>query len=180
MAARMTNNMGEGITDAEGKPADPFQFGSGHFEPTKAADPGLVYDASYEDYLLYLCNINVTSLAPKFKCPKVAPKTTDLNYPSLSISKIRGPVTVRRTVTNVSSGKSLYFASVKPPMGFSVVVQPSILKFNKIGEKKRFTITVKPHKDAKSMVGDNGYGFGWYTWTDGVHMVRSPMAVSLA
>ncbi|KAF3620114.1 putative transcription factor GTE9-like [Capsicum annuum] len=57
----LQNNVGEQITDASGKPADPFQFGGGHFRPSKT-DPGLVYDASYQDYLLFLCASGVEDL----------------------------------------------------------------------------------------------------------------------
>ncbi|GMP74073.1 hypothetical protein CsSME_00031600 [Camellia sinensis var. sinensis] len=181
-SAGLKNNMGMPITDASGNPANPFQYGSGHFRPTKAADPGLVYDASYTDYLLFLCSSGLPNFDPSFKCPKLSPTTTtnNLNYPSLAISKLNGTVTVERTVTNVGDGKSVYFSSVKPPLGFSIKVSPPILFFSHMGEKKSFTITVKAESDGVGTVGKNGYRFGWFTWTDGVHIVRSPMAVSLA
>ncbi|CAK9136634.1 unnamed protein product [Ilex paraguariensis] len=179
-SAGLTNNMGMRITDASGKPADPFQFGSGHFRPTKAADPGLVYDASYTDYLLFLCSSGIRNIDPSFECPKYPPTQHNLNYPSLAIPKLNGTMTVERTVTNVGGSKSVYFASVKPPLGFSVKVSPSILSFNHVGEKKKFTITVKAQSETASKIGKDEYAFGWYTWTDGIHNVRSPMAVSLA
>lgn len=115
--------MGKPITAAAGNPANSFQFGSGHLRPAKAADPGLVYDASYTDYLLFLCGNGVTNLDPSFKCPKSLPTSNNLNYPSLAISKLNGTMTVKRTVTNVGGrGKAVYFSSVKPPKGFSVKV----------------------------------------------------------
>lgn len=115
--------MGKQITDAAGKPTNPFQFGSGHLRPAKAADPGLVYDASYTDYLLFLCGNGVTNLDPSFKCPKSPPTSNNLNYPSLAISKLNGTITVTRTVTNVGGGrKAVYFSSVRPPKGFTVKV----------------------------------------------------------
>ncbi|KAA8515017.1 hypothetical protein F0562_018196 [Nyssa sinensis] len=179
-SAGLTNNKGKPLTDAFGNPADPFQFGSGHFRPTKAADPGLVYDASYRDYLLFLCNSGVKNLDPSFKCPKVSPSANNLNYPSLAISKLNGTVNVKRTVTNVGGSKSVYFSSVKPPLGFSVKVSPPILFFNHVGQKKSFTITVKARSEMLSTSNKDQYSFGWFTWTDGIHNVRSPMAVSLA
>ncbi|XP_058201849.1 subtilisin-like protease SBT5.6 [Rhododendron vialii] len=179
--AGLNNNMGKPITDAAGNPANPFQFGSGHLRPAKAADPGLVYDASYTDYLLFLCGNGVTNLNPSFKCPKSLPTSNNLNYPSLAISKLNGTMTVKRTVTNVGGGgKAVYFSSVKPPKGFSVKVWPPILFFNHVGQKKSFTITVRAKGKAAETIGKNGHAFGWYTWNDGVHVVRSPMAVSLA
>ncbi|KAG9149794.1 hypothetical protein Leryth_025683 [Lithospermum erythrorhizon] len=181
-SAGLLNNEGKLISDASGAPADPFQFGSGHFRPTKAADPGLVYDASYTDYLLYLCSFGVTRIDPSFKCPKNPVSAKNLNYPSLAIPKLNNTVTVTRTVTNVGHIKSVYFASVKPPLGISVTISPPILSFKNIGEKKTFTITVKENKqtsDTTTKMKDK-YMFGWITWTDGTHIVRSPMAVSLA
>ncbi|XP_052181000.1 subtilisin-like protease SBT5.6 [Diospyros lotus] len=179
-SAGQMNNMGKPITDAFGNLADPFQYGSGHLRPTKAADPGLVYDASYTDYLLFLCSSGVKNFDPSFKCPKRPPKISDLNYPSLAISKLNGTVTVKRTVKNVGSGNSIYFCKVKQPNGFSVKVFPPILVFDHVGQKKNFTITVKPEMEASATIGKNEYAFGWYTWMDGVHFVRSPMAISLA
>ncbi|KAK3006403.1 hypothetical protein RJ639_015544 [Escallonia herrerae] len=178
----LTNNMGKPITDASGNtPADPFQFGAGHFRPEKAADPGLVYDASYTDYCLFLCSSGIKTLDPSFKCPINPPSPNNLNHPSLAIPKLSGAVTVKRTVTNVGGSKSVYFASVKPPLGISVTVSPPILFFNQVGQKKSFTITVEANSE---MVGANAlkgtYSFGWLTWTDSIHNVRSPIAVSLA
>lgn len=181
-AAWMTNNMGKRITDPSGNIANPFQFGSGHFRPAKAADPGLVYDASYKDYLLYLCGYGITDPDPTMiKCPKVSPPTYNLNYPSLAIPKLNGTVTVTRTVTNVGARDSVYFFSSKPPLGISVKASPSVLIFDHVGQKRSFTITVRAtDADMAKEYYQDEYAFGWYTWTDGDHLVRSPMAVSLA
>ncbi|XP_022847644.1 subtilisin-like protease SBT5.6 [Olea europaea var. sylvestris] len=177
--AELNDNLGNPITDEFGKTADPFQFGSGHFRPTKAADPGLVYDASYTDYLLFLCSIGITNLDSSFKCPIKPPSPSNLNYPSLAIPELNGTTTVERKVTNVGGSKSVYFIKVKPPPGFLVTVSPSILFFNQVGEMKTFTITVKASSVNKGMEKDK-YAFGWYTWFDGIHSVQSPIAVSLA
>ncbi|XP_038724097.1 subtilisin-like protease SBT5.6 [Tripterygium wilfordii] len=176
------DNVGSRITDYNGATATPFAFGSGHFRPSKAADPGLVYEASYRDYLTYLCNarrLNFGIIDPKFKCPKVFPPSYNLNNPSLALHKINGSVKVQRTVTNVGNPSSVYFFTAKPPLGISVKAAPSILVFDRVGQKKSFTMTVTPSDSAKTYYkGD--YAFGWYTWTDSYHYVRSPMAVSLA
>ncbi|GJZ78576.1 peptidase S8/S53 domain-containing protein, partial [Tanacetum coccineum] len=174
-SAGLLNNEGKRITDASGNPADPLQFGSGHFRPEKAADPGLVYDASYNDYLMFLCSHVDINSNPTFKCPKTTPSMQNLNYPSFSFPKLTGKVAVKRTVTNVGGKGSVYFASVEPPMGISVKVYPPILHFNQVGEKKDFELIV----EAKEMVEKGIYSFGWLTWSDGVHIVRSPIAVSL-
>ncbi|KAL6991314.1 hypothetical protein U1Q18_009431 [Sarracenia purpurea var. burkii] len=181
-SAGLKNNVGMPINDASGNPANPFQLGSGHLRPTKAVDPGLVYDASYADYLLFLCSTGVPNLDPSFKCPNVSTEARNLNYPSLAISDLNGTITVKRTVTNVGGGnsKSVYFARVRPPLGFSIKVSPPVLSFTRIGEKKSFTITVKAEGDTLSPIGKTEYKFGLLTWNDGVHNVQSPIAVSLA
>lgn len=177
--AESHNNVGQTITDANGTTtATPFQFGSGHFRPTKAVDPGVVYDASYVDYINYLCSAGYKSLnKTKFKCPKSPPSAINLNYPSFAIADLNKTVISKRTVTNVGGHKGAYFFSSKPPQGVTVTANPNILKFDRVDQKKSFLITVKPENDAT--VKKNEYGFGWYTWSDGYHVVKSPMAISL-
>ncbi|XP_062159971.1 subtilisin-like protease SBT5.6 [Alnus glutinosa] len=159
----LINNMGLPLGDQSGNPATPFAYGSGHFRPTKASDPGLVYDASYTDYLLYLCSIG------SIKCLTVPPTPDNLNYPSLAISKLNGTVTVKRTVTKVGHHKSVYFFTSRPPLGFSIKASPSILFFDHVGQKQNFTITVKVRGDKTliSKLAKDEYAFGWYSWTDG-------------
>lgn len=86
-------------------------------------------------------------------------------------------MSVKRTVTNVGGKGSVYFASVEPPLGVSIKVSPPILKFKSIGEKKSFELRVERQVNGK--VEKDMYSFGWLTWSDGVHIVRSPIAVSL-
>ncbi|XWS18567.1 hypothetical protein CRYUN_Cryun32bG0056200 [Craigia yunnanensis] len=177
---RITNNFGKPITDAAGNIAAPFQFGSGHFRPIRAADPGLIYDSSYDDYLLYLCSVGpkaLNDINPTFKCPDEPPSSVNLNYPSFAIPNLNGTVIITRTVTNVGRCNRKYFFKAKPPPGVRVKASPSTLYFDQIGQKKSFNITVSPRNNPT--VGKSGYGFGWYTWTDGYYRVRSPMAVSL-
>lgn len=179
--AGLKNNNESLITDSMGNPANAFQYGAGHFRPTKAADPGLVYDASYTDYLTYLCSLGMSGFDPSFKCPQKIPKTNDLNYPSLAISKFNGTVTVTRTVTNVGIAKSYYVASVRPPIGYTVKISPNILIFKRKGQKKSFNIIVEKEKNVilnSQSVDGLDYKFGWLTWFDGIHSVRSPIVVS--
>ncbi|CAI0475255.1 unnamed protein product [Linum tenue] len=179
--ASVKNKKGEAITDQSGDKATPFEFGSGHFRPSRAADPGLVYDASYGDYLLYLCSYGLRNADKRFECPEVLPPTYDLNYPSVSVPKLNGSATVRRTVTNVGgAGKAAYFFGGKPPPGLTVEARPSVLYFSRVGEKKSFElrVTVRNRTAAEGNF-RGGYGFGWYAWRDDYHVVRSPIAVSL-
>ncbi|CAA0832388.1 subtilase family protein [Striga hermonthica] len=172
------NNEGNPITTNFNDSATPFMIGSGYFNPTKAVDPGLVYDASFNDYLLFICSIGIHNLSST-KCPDNPPPPYNLNYPSLAIPDLKGTVTVVRTVTNVGGGKGVYFSKVQSPQGILVKIKPSVLKFGRAGEKKSFTITVKTDSAFLGTVWKGEYLFGSYSWSDGIHVVQSPMAISV-
>ncbi|KAJ7559679.1 hypothetical protein O6H91_04G096200 [Diphasiastrum complanatum] len=179
--ASVLDNTGTPITDAFQKIASPFNYGAGHVNPVKAADPGLVYDASLIDYLLFLCGLNYTqmqlqTIAGTFVCPTILPTASDLNYPSIAISNLTATRTITRTVTNVGDIKSTYIATIESPPGISVSVYPPLLKFSKKGQKKTFQITFTANSLPSS-----GYLFGQLVWQDDHrHVVRSPFAVRIA
>ncbi|KZV51067.1 subtilisin-like protease-like [Dorcoceras hygrometricum] len=174
--AKITNNVGNQITDALGTSASPFDYGAGHIQPSKAADPGLVYDASYTDYLLFLCNNRSNIFDPSFTCPDDVPSPSNLNYPSVTITNLAaGSVSVTRSVTNVGLQKSSYSLTLNSPPGYTVEINPQALTFNSVGEKQNFTITAA----AGTTAGDSTYAYGWYTWSDGIHLVTSPIMLSL-
>ncbi|ESQ39697.1 hypothetical protein EUTSA_v100011271mg, partial [Eutrema salsugineum] len=182
--ASMTNEENEPIKDYDAYPADPFALGSGHFRPTKAAYPGLVYDASYRSYLLYCCSLGITEIDPTFRCPADVPPAYNLNYPSISIPYLTGTVSVTRTVTCVglagNATSSKYYFNVQQPFGVSVQAEPDVLVFDRIGQKKRFNIIFEaPRYEFTGEARRDRYRFGWFSWTDGTHVVRSPIAVSL-
>ena len=92
--------------------ATPFAYGSGHVDPERASNPGLVYDISYEDYLYYLCSIQYSSTElgtltrGNFSCPTgTVLQAGDLNYPSFAVlfdgSSLNNSATYKRTATNV-------------------------------------------------------------------------------
>ncbi|GER31809.1 subtilase family protein [Striga asiatica] len=173
-SATVVDNEGKPILDSSGIQAGPFQLGAGVFDPNKAADPGLVYDATPKDYLLFLCGTKYKKLVLPFECPMRPRYLLNLNYPSVAIPELKSTVTVARTVTNVGPAHSVYTSSIEHPPGTYVKIWPSKLHFDHTGQKMRFFITVK--RSWKF----NNYSFGSYKWTDGVRVVRSPMAVSLA
>ncbi|XP_031100841.1 subtilisin-like protease SBT5.6 [Ipomoea triloba] len=174
MTTATTNNVvGTPIVNATGYFATPFEYGAGHILPSKAADPGLVYNATYNDYLLFLCSRGI-KLDSSFKCPKKKLLPSNLNYPSLSIANLRGSMTVKRTVTNVGNSNSTYVITVTPPPGYVVAISPTTLKFSRVGEKQSFNVTVR----TKGVRNGSGFAFGSYSWSDGTHVVSSPIAVS--
>ncbi|CAL5183682.1 unnamed protein product [Lathyrus oleraceus] len=179
-SAKTTDNTGNTITDETGNPTTPFAMGSGHFNPKKASNPGLIYDASFTDYLLYLCNLKLTqNISITYTCPNALPQPFDLNYPSIQIHKLDYTKTIRRTVTNVGGSKSVYKFISKPPKEFTIKATPSVLRFTHVGQEMTFVITVTENRDELLSESDSEkYFFGWYSWSDKYHVVNSPVAVS--
>ncbi|URD94171.1 Subtilase family [Musa troglodytarum] len=159
--------------EAEGVPrklADPFDFGGGHIDPNKAADPGLIYDVDPEDYFKFF---NCT-YGPSTTCDLVDSRLYRLNLPSISIPDLKKtPLTVWRTVTNVGNTDSIYRAMVESPPGVNMVIEPSVLQFNASTTTHTFAVTFTP---LHMVQGD--FNFGSLTWfDDGKHAVRIPIAV---
>ncbi|KAM0875014.1 hypothetical protein ACQ4PT_037075 [Festuca glaucescens] len=171
--ATTSNAEGGPIMNGDGTAAGPMDYGSGHIRPKHALDPGLVYDASFQDYLLFACSSG-GGLDRSFPCPASPPRPHELNHPSLSLHGLNGSVTVRRTVTNVGQHGAHYSVAVVEPPGVSVKVSPASLSFARTGEKQTFEITV----EAKGRM-SRKYLAGSYTWSDGVHVVSSPIVVLL-
>ncbi|KAI3871180.1 hypothetical protein MKW98_015080 [Papaver atlanticum] len=93
----------------------PFHHGSGHVDPNKALNPGLVYDIAPSDYEAFLCTIGYTETQMKLfvkdgrkvDCDSVRLSSQgDLNYPSFSVVFESGrtqTVKYKRMVTNVGT-----------------------------------------------------------------------------
>ncbi|MFI0796835.1 S8 family serine peptidase [Micromonospora rubida] len=144
---------------------DGFAQGAGHVDPARMLNPGLVYDASEQDWLGYLEGLGVRTGSG------VSPiQGSDLNYPSIGVGKLFGTRTVTRKVTAVTPG--VYHAAVDLP-GLKVKVSPSTLRFKKAGETREFTVTMQL-KTAPAGVP----AVGSLTWTGGGTTVRSPILVT--
>nr|XP_009394968.1 PREDICTED: subtilisin-like protease SBT5.3 [Musa acuminata subsp. malaccensis] len=178
--ARTRDNMKEPMFNSSFVKTSPFSYGSGHVQPNRAMDPGLVYDLTTNDYLNFLCALgyNSTQIATfstePFVCPSKPLKIEDLNYPSITIPNLSGASTITRTIKNVGL-PSTYKVRVEEPAGVSVTVKPRKLKFKKLGEEKKFTVALK---DKRSNLARE-YTFGGLTWSDGKHYVRSPIVVKV-
>ena len=158
---------------AEGSPrklADPFDFGGGHINPDKAADPGLVYDVDAGEYTKFF---NCT-LGPKDDCESYSGRIYQLNLPSIAVPGLKDTVTVLRTVTNVGPADATYRAVVEAPAGVDVSVEPTVIKFGGGGSKRAtFRVTFTARQRVQG-----GYTFGSLTWLGGGnHSVRIPVAV---
>ncbi|XP_060207789.1 subtilisin-like protease SBT3 [Lycium barbarum] len=166
----------------------PLGIGSGHVDPNRALDPGLVYDATPQDYINLICSMNFTeeqfktfarSSANYHNCSN---PSADLNYPSfiaLYTSSQEGNFTwldqkFKRTVTNVGEGAATYKVKIKTPANSTVSVSPQTLVFKKKNEKQSYTLTIRN-------IGEmNLIKFGSITWVEknGNHSVRSPIVLS--
>lgn len=94
-------------------PADPFDFGAGHIQPKPAADPGLVYDARFDDYIAFLCAAGELAAGA---CGDDDSDTSDLNPASIGVDGLAGLQTVTRSVTNVGVAGT-YTVSTEAPAG---------------------------------------------------------------
>ncbi|KAK4488211.1 hypothetical protein RD792_003954 [Penstemon davidsonii] len=160
-----------------------FSYGSGQINPAAATDPGLVFDASEEDYINLLCKqgYNTSTLRLVTGDNSTCASTTlgrawDFNYPSFSLYVEDGEkiwATFTRTVTNVGEANSAYTASMyNMPPWISVTVEPSVLTFSSVGQTQTFTVNVTGPAISQQPIMS-----GAITWTDGKHVVRTPLVV---
>ncbi|EFJ33111.1 hypothetical protein SELMODRAFT_407291 [Selaginella moellendorffii] len=175
--AKSVDNEKKPLKDFDGSDATPFAFGAGQISPLDAANPGLVYDTSVEEYLLHLCasGYNATQIAVisgrTVRCPE-SPGAPKLNYPSVTIPELKNQTSVVRTVTNVGAPKSVYRAIGSPPLGIELIVSPGTLAFNATGQKIAYTLTFVPLQNLSKK-----WAFGELIWTSDSISVRSPLAV---
>ncbi|XP_027335874.1 subtilisin-like protease SBT1.9 [Abrus precatorius] len=168
------------------KVASPLALGSGHVNPNRALDPGLVYDVEVQDYVNLLCALNFTpkniSAITKSSSNDCSKPSLDLNYPSFiaffngnsSQKDSREVQEFQRTVTNVGEGGTIYVASVTPIKGFHVTVIPNMLVFKEKNEKQSYKLRIEGSIKKK----EKNVAFGYLTWRDAKHVVTSPIVVT--
>ena len=95
-----------GSTAPNTNPVLIFRQGAGHVRPNNAADPGLVYDSSFNDWLAFLCG-TTTAVNPAsctaLKTAGFSTDASDMNVASIAIGDLAGVQTVKRQVTNVGT-----------------------------------------------------------------------------
>ena len=192
MTTAYTNyKSGQKIQDvATGKPSTAFDHGAGHVDPVSALNPGLIYDLTVDDYLNFLCAINysapqISILAKRnFTCDTHKKySVADLNYPSFAVPLQtplggggEGSSTVvkhTRTLTNVGSPSTYKVSIFSESESIKISVEPGSLSFSELNEKKSFKVTFT----ATSMPSNTNI-FGRIEWSDGKHVVGSPIVVS--
>ncbi|MCD7465189.1 hypothetical protein HAX54_000754 [Datura stramonium] len=109
-------------------PATPFDMGSGFVNATAALDPGLILDTGYSDYMSFLCGINGSApMVLNYTGESCGASTligTDLNLPSITISKLNQSRTVQRTLINIAANET-YVVGWSAPYGASIKVTPA-------------------------------------------------------
>ncbi|KAJ0666648.1 putative cucumisin [Helianthus annuus] len=173
--ASQVNRNGDAIVDERGLPADVFALGSGHVNPQKANEPGLVFDIQPDDYIPYLCGLGYTPeqiemiVKKKASCLKTIPEA-QLNYPSFLVSLTRGDRKIySRTVTNVGLANSSYnIRDIYVPNGVSVEVnihnRQDVTSFTAVQQKQTYEVTFT--RDIR--------GGGWFT-SDRIYHSQAPI-----
>ncbi|KAK7340331.1 hypothetical protein VNO77_21033 [Canavalia gladiata] len=163
--------------------ASPLAMGAGEIDPNRALDPGLIYDATPQDYVNLLCALKYThkqiltiTRSTSYNCVK---PSFDLNYPSFIAfynNKTRSVVhKFKRTVTNIGDGAATYKVKVTQGKGLEVTVSPPMLAFRYKNEKLSYNVIIKYIKYKNENI-----SFGDVVWIEeeGTHTVRSPIVVA--
>lgn len=190
--AYTVDNRGETMVDeSTGNSSSVMDFGGGHVHPQKAMDPGLVYDINSYDYVDFLCNSNysakniqvITRKNADCSGARKAGHLGNLNYPSLSVvfqqyGKHEMSTHFIRTVTNVGDWNSVYKVKTRAPSGTMVTVKPEKLSFRRVGQKLSFLVRVEVMA-VKVSAGSSSTRSGAIEWSDGKHIVTSPVVVTM-
>ncbi|PKU77707.1 Cucumisin [Dendrobium catenatum] len=130
-----------------------FAYGAGHINPLGALRPGLIYDAQEVDYIKMLCgegystkNLRLVT-GDQNSCTSTNNGTVfDLNYPTFALQAQHGntfSTSFQRTVTNVGLSNSTYKAIVNAPSSLKINVEPNVLSFEALLEKKSFSVKIE-------------------------------------
>ncbi|XP_047265731.1 subtilisin-like protease 3 [Capsicum annuum] len=170
------------IEDETYLPANVSATGAGHVNPSKANDPGLIYDTEPSDYLAYLCGLNYTDeqvgifLQHKANCLLITSILEgQLNYPAFSI-QVRynsTPQVYSRTAMNVGQANSTYRIEIDSPPFLDEKVEPATLGFFQVKQKLSYQVTFTPLATRPSTT----FNQGSLRWISEKHIVRSPIAV---
>lgn len=182
-SATTLNLEGNPIVDETLQPANIFATGSGHVNPSRANDPGLVYDILPDDYIPYLCGLGYSDrevgiIAHRaIKCSETSSiPEGELNYPSFAVV-LGSSQTFTRTVKNVGEAHSSYVVVVTTPKEVDVKVLPDKLDFSYVNQKKSYSVTFSRIGVSNKTV---EYAQGFLKWISAKHTVQSPILVKYA
>ena len=163
-----------------------LSYGVGQLNPSRAVNPGLVYDMDVMSYIQFLCHegfsgssiahlvgtksINCSSLLPGFGYDA-------LNYPSMQLNMENGKQQTigvfRRRVTNVGP-PSMYNATIEAPEGVQITVKPTSLLFTRSLQKRSFKVVVKVKPVPRTTFTVLSASLVWKSTR---HTVRSPIVI---
>lgn len=150
-----------------------FRQGAGHVRPNNAADPGLVFDHGFNDWLAFLCG-TTTGVSPAtctaLKNAGFSTDPSDLNTASIAVGDLAGVQKVTRKATNVGGSAATYSLSHTGLAGFNVTY-PASISFA-AGETKSFEVNI-----TRTTAALNAFTGGQLTLTDGSHTVRIPVVI---
>ncbi|XP_075668995.1 subtilisin-like protease SBT4.14 isoform X2 [Castanea sativa] len=162
-----------------------FAFGAGQMNPTRAVNPGLIYDMDEMSYIQFLCREGYSGstlpvlVGPQhINCSKIIPGLgyDALNYPTmqLSLKNKQEPTTgvFRRRVTNVGQAISIYNATIIAPKGVEITVKPMTLSFTRVLQKRSFKVVVRANPKMSSIMVS-----GSLVWKSSRHTVKSPIVI---
>ncbi len=145
-----------------------FRQGAGHVRPNSAADPGLVFDSGFNDWLNFICGTQPGSFCSAY----TAIDPSNLNVPSIAIGDLAGVQTVTRTVTNVGSASENYSVAVAGLTGITVTASPASFTIGR-GQSRTVTFTF-----TRTSAALNAYAGGQITFSgNGGHTVRIPAVI---
>ncbi len=161
---------------------------AGHVNPGNAVhkgssfQPGLVYDAGFNEYLGFLCDaapqvfVDPVATCALLDSLGIPTDASDLNLPSIGIAELAGSQTVVRTVTSVAreNGWRTYDVSVDAPEGYDVVVTPSRIRLRR-GQTATYEVTIT--NNGGGPVGVWRHGSLEWNDTTGSYRVYSPISV---
>jgi len=147
---------------------DPFAQGAGFVQPNGAANPGLVYPTTANEYRQYLVSLGALFNPPFDTLTPIS--GSDLNQASIAVGSLAGTQTVHRRVKNVSGATATFEAGASVP-GFDVQVTPSVLHLAP-GEEGSFTVAF-----TRTDAAFGEWAVGSLSWSNGSYDVRSPIAL---
>ena len=176
------DNAGMPILDHAGNLAPLFATGAGQVNGTRAADPGLVYDIVYNDYVKYVCGLGYTFkqvhmvVREEVNCTAIGGISgEELNYPSISVNASFTAKVILRTVMNVGHPGESYTLSLDQPRDVFVSVFPRRLYFSRLRESRDYRITVMATNPRRA---PGEVEEGQLTWVSAHHRVRSPIVIT--
>jgi subtilisin family serine protease len=163
------------VLDAVATDVKIFRQGAGHIKPNSAANPGLVFDNGFNDWLAFLCG-TTTGVNPA-SCTYLATHgysldPSDFNGASIAIGGLAGIQTVHRKVTSVGGATENYTFSYSGLAGITVAPSASSITVAP-GATQPFDVTFTTNGAPL-----NTYVGGFITWTGNLgHLVRIPVVI---